>query len=168
MSLALGQSSKYRNICMGRCIMWLHQGLRLCIYSSPPGQNGRHFADDSFKRIFLNENIRISIEISLKFVPMGPINNIPALVQIMAWRLIGDKPFSYIPSSAIRRSGSARYFSVRHYRIAEKFHNNDADSSLQSMFTFSRPITALLTGALAVQGHGQVTWPDTSICSFIG
>ena len=76
--------------------------------------------------------------------------------------------FSYIPNSAIRRSGSARYFSVRHYRIAEKFHNNDADSSLQSMFTFSRPITALLTGALAVQGHGQVTWPDTSICSFIG
>ena len=76
--------------------------------------------------------------------------------------------FSYIPSSAIRRSGSARYFSVRHYRIAEKFHNNDADLSLRSMFTFSRPITALLTGALAVQGHGQVTWPDTSICSFIG
>ena len=76
--------------------------------------------------------------------------------------------FSYIPSSAIRRSGSARYFSVRHYRIAEKFHNNDADSSRRSMFTFSRPITALLTGALAVQGHGQVTWPDTSICSFIG
>ena len=76
--------------------------------------------------------------------------------------------FSYIPSSAIRRSGSARYFSVRHYRIAKKFHNNDADSSLRSMFTFSRPITALLTGALTVQGHGQVTWPDTSIWSFIG
>ena len=34
------------------------------------------------------------IKISLKFVPMGPINNIPALVQIMAWRLPGDKPLS--------------------------------------------------------------------------
>ena len=33
-----------------------------------------------------------SILISLKFVPKGPINNIPALVQIMAWRLPGDKP----------------------------------------------------------------------------
>ena len=45
-----------------------------------PKQNGRHFADDIFKCIFLNENVRISIKISLKFVPQGPINNIPALV----------------------------------------------------------------------------------------
>ena len=34
-----------------------------------PRQNGRHFAEDSFKRIFMNENVRISIKISLKFVP---------------------------------------------------------------------------------------------------
>ena len=59
-----------------------------------PRQNGRRFADDTFKRIFLNENVRISIKISLKFVPMGPIDNIPALVQIMAWRRPGDKPLS--------------------------------------------------------------------------
>ena len=57
-----------------------------------PRQNGRHFPDDTFKRIFMNENIRISINISLKFVPKGLINNIPALVQIMAWRRPGDKP----------------------------------------------------------------------------
>ena len=57
-----------------------------------PGQNGRRFADDTFKRIFLNENVWISIKISLKFVPNGPINNIPALVQIMAWHRSGDKP----------------------------------------------------------------------------
>ena len=57
-------------------------------------QNGRHFTDDTFKRIFVNENVRILIEISLKFVPNGPINNIPALVQVMAWRLPGDKPLS--------------------------------------------------------------------------
>ena len=57
-------------------------------------QDGRHFADDTFKRIFLNDNIRISTEISLKFVPKGPINNILALVQIMAWRRLGDKPLS--------------------------------------------------------------------------
>ena len=59
-----------------------------------PRQNGRHFADDIFKCISLNENIWISIKISLKFVPKGPINNIPALVQIMAWRRPGDKPLS--------------------------------------------------------------------------
>ena len=59
-----------------------------------PRQNGCHFADDSFKCIFLNENAWISIEISLKFVPKGPINNISSLVQIMAWRRSGDKPLS--------------------------------------------------------------------------
>ena len=57
-------------------------------------QNGRHFPDDIFKCIFLNENVRISIEISLKFVPKGPINNIPPLIQIMAWCQWGDKPLS--------------------------------------------------------------------------
>ena len=59
-----------------------------------PRQNGRHFADDIFKCIFLNENVLISIKISLKFVPKGQINNIPALVNIMAWRHPGDKPLS--------------------------------------------------------------------------
>ena len=42
--------------------------------------NGRHFPDDIFKGIFLNENILIAITISLKFVPKGQINNIRALV----------------------------------------------------------------------------------------
>ena len=65
-----------------------------CFNTLRPRQNGRHFADDIFKCIFLNENIWISIQISLKFVPKGPINNIPALVQIMAWRRLGDKPLS--------------------------------------------------------------------------
>ena len=59
-----------------------------------PRRNRRHFADDTFNRIFLRENVRIAIEFSLKFVPKGPINNIPALVQIMAWRRPGDKPLS--------------------------------------------------------------------------
>ena len=59
-----------------------------------PRQNGHRFADDTFKRIFMNENVRISIKISLIFVPRGPINYIPTLVQIMAWRRSGDKPLS--------------------------------------------------------------------------
>ena len=57
-----------------------------------PEQNGRHFTDDTFKRIFVNENVRISIEISLKLVPRGLIDNNSALVQVMAWRRTGDKP----------------------------------------------------------------------------
>ena len=59
-----------------------------------PRQNGRHFPDNIFKCIFLNEKAWISIKISLKFVPGGPINKIPALVRIMAWRRSGDKPLS--------------------------------------------------------------------------
>ena len=49
-------------------------------------------ADDIFKCIFLNENVRISIQISLKFVPKGSIDNKSALVQVMACRRTGDKP----------------------------------------------------------------------------
>ena len=54
-------------------------------------QNDRHFADDIFKYIFLNEDIWISIDISLNFVPNGHFNNIPAMVQCLAptrWQAI--------------------------------------------------------------------------------
>ena len=59
-----------------------------------PRQNGRHFANDIFKCIFENVNVWIPIKISLKFVSKGPINNIPSLVQVMAWRRAGDKQLS--------------------------------------------------------------------------
>ena len=42
----------------------------------------------------MNEKLCIFIKISLNFVPKGPIDNNPALVQIMAWHQIGDKPLS--------------------------------------------------------------------------
>ena len=48
------------------------------------------FADDILKCIFWNKNVWIAIKISLKFVPGGLINNIPALVQIMAWHRPGS------------------------------------------------------------------------------
>ena len=57
-----------------------------------PRQNGRHFADDIFKGIFLNESVWIRIKFSLKFVSKGPTNDIPAFLQIMAWRRTGDEP----------------------------------------------------------------------------
>ena len=53
--------------------------------SSPLDKMTAIMADDIFNCIFLNENARIP-------VPMIPIDNKPALVQIMAWRRIGDKP----------------------------------------------------------------------------
>ena len=36
----------------------------------------------------------IRLKLKLKCVPTGSINNIPALVRIMAWRRPGDKPLS--------------------------------------------------------------------------
>ena len=59
-----------------------------------PRQSGRHFPDNIFKCIFLDEIVYISVKISLKFVSKGPINNIPALVQIMAWRHPCTQPLS--------------------------------------------------------------------------
>ena len=67
----------------------------LCLVNTlRPKQDGRRFPDDTFEQIFLKENVIILIKISVKFVPNGPIDNIPALVQIMAWRRPGDKPLS--------------------------------------------------------------------------
>ena len=71
---------------------WLFS--QLFVNTLRPRPNSRHFADDIFKCIFVIENVWIPIIISLKFVPKGLINNIPALVQIMAWRRSGDKPLS--------------------------------------------------------------------------
>ena len=77
---------------IGCCCPCMH-GLS-CVITLRPRQNGRRFTDDTFKRIFLNKNVRISIKISLKFVPRGPINANPSLVQIMVWHRSGDKPLS--------------------------------------------------------------------------
>ena len=52
-----------------------------------------HLAD-LFKCIFVNENVWISSEMSLKVIPKSPINSIPSLVQIMLWCWLGDKPLS--------------------------------------------------------------------------
>ena len=66
------------------CIRWRHYEVcaLLCLaVVNPlrPRQNGRHIPDDIIKCIFLNENVWISLKISLKFVFKVPINNIPAL-----------------------------------------------------------------------------------------
>ena len=68
--------------------------LHLVINTLRLRQNGRHLPDYIFRCIFLNENVSIFIKISLNFVPKGPISNILALVQIMAWCRPGDKPLS--------------------------------------------------------------------------
>ena len=49
-----------------------------------PRQNGLDFAEGIFKHIFLNETALVSIKVSMKFILNDPIENISALVQIMA------------------------------------------------------------------------------------
>ena len=68
--------------------------LNMVFYTLRPRRNGRRFGDDTFKHILIDETVRISIKISLKFVPKGPTNNNPALVRMMAWRRSCDKPLS--------------------------------------------------------------------------
>ena len=68
-----------------------------------PRQNGCHFPDNIFKCIFLNEEVWIAIKISLKFVRKSPVYNIPALVQIMAWRRPREKPLSEPMMVSLRR-----------------------------------------------------------------
>ena len=51
-----------------------------------PRQNGRHYSDGIFKCILLNDDVWISLKVSLKFVPKVRINNIVAFVYMMAWR----------------------------------------------------------------------------------
>ena len=66
----------------------------LLLNSLKPRWNRCHFADDILKCIFWKENVSVSIKTSLKLIPKHPINSIPTLVQIMAWRRLGDKPLS--------------------------------------------------------------------------
>ena len=72
----------------------IHAYKSILVNTLRPRQNGCYFADDTFKCIFFNENAWISLKISLKFVPTVQIDNIIALVQIMAWRRPGDKRLS--------------------------------------------------------------------------
>ena len=91
------------------------QGSRFNIDTLRQRQTRRHFADDTFNCIFLNENARITIEISLKFVPTDPIDNIPALVQIMG------KGGLYIETGAMSSSARNGLYSVNIFSFYSKF-----------------------------------------------
>ena len=71
--------------------LWLVADNMADIKTLRPRQNGCHFPNGIFKRIFSEFKM---CKFPQKFVPKGPMNNMPALVQIMAWRRTGDKPLS--------------------------------------------------------------------------
>ena len=70
-------SHDWENVLHVMCILNWKTGLAI-VESSPPGQNGRHFADELFRGV--NDKFCILIKISLKFLPKGPINNKRALI----------------------------------------------------------------------------------------
>ena len=59
-----------------------------------PKQSGRHSADDISKCLFVNENVRIPVKISLNCILDVRIDDIPALSRVMAGRRSGDKLLS--------------------------------------------------------------------------
>ena len=83
----------YTHPCAGQ--QGLGQRGELGFDSSSPGHNGHYLTDVIFICIFINEKFCIFIKISWKFVHKGLIDNNPALVQIIAWHWIGDKPIMW-------------------------------------------------------------------------
>ena len=123
-----------------------------------PKQNGCHFPDDIFKWIFLNENEWISIKVSLMFVPKGVINNIPALVQIMAWRRPGDKPLSEsMMASFLTHICVTRPQRVKSPRISGRTPEKYEDLSYKLMLIFKSPGNLLLQLDNTATGTQSVT-----------
>ena len=87
--------SAYRHYYLRACLISPHIKTEGSVFDIlRPRQICRRFTDDIFKCIFLNENVWMSLKISPKFVPKVQINNIPALVQIMARCRPHTKPLS--------------------------------------------------------------------------
>ena len=105
-----------------------------------PRQNGRHFPDDIFKCISLDENVSISLSISLKFVSKVRINNIQPLVQIMAWRRSGDKPLSEpVMVSLLMHICVTRPLWVKHWKYSTQKKGDGSDGAkYKSLGTYFR------------------------------
>ena len=120
-----------------------------------PRQNGRHFADDIFKWILLNENVWILIKISLTFVPKVSMNDIPTLVQVMAWRRPGDKPLSEAMTASL-----LTHICVTRPQWVKEFHAG-SKSDTESIMDFSQWPHELNSGSI---GPSKL---DHIYCTFI-
>ena len=91
---------------------------------------GRHFANDIFKSILLNENCCIGIQISQRFVLQSPINNMPAFVQIMRTYLMLMKLNYFLQSVAITTLIFFWNLSFNLYVKRNCFRNTESGSHL--------------------------------------
>ena len=82
--------TKYLRLSLAGCKPY--KRLVRCINMYRPEQTGRPFGNDIVKPIFMNPHHYVLIKISQKFVPGCPVENKPALVQVMAWRQPDDEP----------------------------------------------------------------------------
>ena len=82
--------TKYLRLSLAGCKPY--KRLVRCINMYRPEQTGRPFGNDIVKPIFMNPHHYVLIKISQKFVPGCPVENKPALVQVIAWRQPGDEP----------------------------------------------------------------------------
>ena len=87
-----------------------------------PRQNGHHFADDTFKRICLNENVRIFMKISLKFDPKSPIDKYTSIGsdndsvltrrKAIIWTNDGKFTDAYMHHSASMDKSSMQWYGI--------------------------------------------------------
>ena len=126
-----------------------------CVNTLRPRQDGRHFADDIFKCIFLNENFLIAIKISLKFVPKGPINNIPTIGsdngfsrrQAIIWTNV-----SYLMTHiCVTRP---QWVKIRGTSLREELHTHTSPSECRPSGEWHLNVTACIPST-AMRQHGK-------------
>ena len=72
-------------------------------------------ADNIFKGILIKEKFCIFIWIPLTFVPIGPIDNKPALVEVIAWRRTGNKPLPGVISHQCEYKQTSEKWNMDNY-----------------------------------------------------
>ena len=95
---------------------------------------GSNFADATFKRILLTENLSITIKNSLKFVSSGLMANISSLVEIMTWCWKGNKLLSEIMMVWFTDTYMHQWVNSDNYKPSLKWKYQHIDKSL-SMVT---------------------------------
>ena len=93
-------------------------------------------ADDNFKCIFWNENDGILIQISLKFVTRSPIDNMSALVQVMAWHQTGDKTLpELMPTQFIDAPAGDELMALHHQLMSHYLNQCWSDMTIEIAYS---------------------------------
>ena len=89
---------------------------------------------------FLMKMYKFWLRFHWSFVPKGPIDNIPALVQIIAWRWPGDKPLSepmmvsLLTQICVNQPQWVKHPAQHYYNLEDEANNNKETHELQTSF----------------------------------